>query len=163
MLATLHRIPWFNELTPAALEKLAKIASVCSLDTGDILFNEGDAENCLYVLMAGEIELQTYAPGYGEVIIFIAEPLDLIGWSTLTPVVRQRTDTATARCPCSLVTFNSDLLRQFCEEDYATGYIIMRRIANVAASRLLTTRLHLFQVINNQNNLLRLLSEPKPD
>ncbi len=127
------------------------------------LFNEGEAENCLYVLLAGEIDLETHAPGFGLIRIFIAEPLDLIGWSVLTPVVRQRTDTAIARCPCMLVSFNSELLRHLCEEDPITGYVIMRRIANVAASRLLTTRLHLFEVILKQNELLHQPAIAKPD
>ena len=119
------------------------------LDTADILFKEGDAENCLYVLLEGEVALQTHVPGYGDADFFIAEPLDVIGWSVLTPVVRQRTDTAVARSPSILICFNSEMLRQMCEEDHESGYIVMRRIANVAASRLLTTRLHLFEVIRS--------------
>jgi CRP/FNR family cyclic AMP-dependent transcriptional regulator len=160
---TLHRIPWFNELTPTALEGLASIAELTELAAGEVLFSEGDAENCLYILLDGEVELRTHAPGFGSVVIFIAEPLDVIGWSALTPVVRQRTDTATACSACSLVSFNSDLLRQVCDEDYATGYVIMRRIANVAASRLLTTRLHLFEVIRTQSDHSRERNKTKPD
>lgn len=143
----LQRIPWFNELSRIALEKLAAIARVRELAKGETLFREGDAENCLYILLEGEIILETHVPGYGTVPIFRAEPLDVIGWSVLTPVVRQRTDTARALSACRLLCFDSDMLRQYCDEDQVAGYIIMRRIANVAASRLLTTRLHLFGVI----------------
>ncbi len=37
LLQTLHRIPWFNELSPVAFEKLSKIANVRNLDTGEVL------------------------------------------------------------------------------------------------------------------------------
>lgn len=160
---TLHRVPWFNDLTPVALEKLARIAILRRLNTGDILFKEGDAEICLFVLLEGEIVLQTHAPGYGEVDIFTAEPLDVIGWSGLTPVVRQRTDTAIARSDCLLICFDSEMLRHLCEDDHEFGYIIMRRIANVAASRLLTTRLHLFEVIRSQTEHQKTPALPKSD
>lgn len=160
---TLHRVPWFNDLTSAALEKLAEITVLRQLNAGDILFKEGDAEICLFVLLEGEITLQTHAPGYGEVEIFTAEPLDVIGWSGLTPVIRQRTDTAIACSDCMLICLDSALLRQMCEEDHEFGYVIMRRIANVAASRLLTTRLHLFEVIRSQTEHQNTPVLPKSD
>ncbi|GAP06561.1 protein containing cyclic nucleotide-binding domain [Anaerolinea thermolimosa] len=160
---TLQRIPWFNELSRAALEKLAIIAKLRELADGEVLFREGDAENCLYILLEGEILLETHVPGYGTVSIFRAEPLDVIGWSVLTPVVRQRTDTARALTACRLLCFDSDMLRQYCDDDQVAGYIIMRRIANVAASRLLTTRLHLFEVIRELTGDLAVKPETKMD
>jgi CRP/FNR family cyclic AMP-dependent transcriptional regulator len=114
----LHRIPWFNELTPEAVDKLARITLLRRLEPGEILFKEGDLENFLYVLYEGEVELFTHAPGYGQVRIIVAEPLDVIGWSVLTPVIRQRTDTGRALTASSLLCFNSEMLRQLCEEDH---------------------------------------------
>jgi CRP/FNR family transcriptional regulator, cyclic AMP receptor protein len=148
---TLQRIPWFHELGSSDLEKLSKIATLQRLKEGEILFTEGEPENGLFVLLEGEIALETHAPMYGSIQIFTAEPLDIIGWSSLTPVVRQRTDTARALAKSLLVCFNSELLRQYCDDDPTFGYLIMRRIANVAASRLLTTRLHLFEIIREQS------------
>lgn len=146
----LHRIPWFNELSPAAIEKLANIALLKILPAGEVLFHEGDTENCLYILLDGEVFLETYAPGYGPVHIFTAEPLDVIGWSGLTPVIRQHTDTARALVDSTLVCFHGELIRQLCDEDHELGYVILRRIANITASRVLVTRLHLFEVVRTQ-------------
>ncbi len=162
-LRTLHRIPWFNELNPAAVEILAKIASISFLSAGEVLFREGDPENCLFVLVEGQVTLHTHVPGYGDVEIFTAEPLDVIGWSGLTPVVRQRTDTAIAVVPSMLICLKSELLRQFCEEDHESGYVFYRRIANVAASRLLTTRLHLFEIIRAHNERAQSPAASKSD
>jgi hypothetical protein len=48
-----------------------------------------------------------------------------------------------------MVLFNADELRKFCEEDHDFGYIFMRRMANVVASRLLTGRLQLLDMFAN--------------
>jgi CRP/FNR family transcriptional regulator, cyclic AMP receptor protein len=86
-----------------------------------------------------------------------------VGWSVLTPVVRQRTVTLRASTDIRFLCFNSLILRQMCETDHDLGFIVMRRIANVVASRLLITRLQLFELmhqtdltpdpINQQKNL----------
>ena len=74
-------------------------------------------------------------------------PLDVVGWSSLTPVVRQRISTVRALQPTRLLVLESDSLRRICDEDHDLGYIIMRRVANVVASRLLTMRLHMLETL----------------
>jgi len=145
---TLQRIPWFIDLTPVQLESLAQIASLRHLDPGEVLFNEGDSEDGLYIMLEGLVQIEAHVPGHGVLKLHSAEPLDIIGWSALTPVVRQRTATARAEGKSRLVCFNSQILYQLCEDDTSLGYIIMRRIANVAATRLLVTRLRLFEIIH---------------
>jgi CRP/FNR family cyclic AMP-dependent transcriptional regulator len=147
MIKFLQRIPWFLELSPGQIEALAKIASILSLNAGNILFNEGDSEDCLYVLLEGLAEASVHVPGHGQVHLYHAEPLDIVGWSVLTPVVRQRTVTVKAATDIRAICINSQILRQMCEQDRDFGYVIMRRISNVVASRLLVTRLQLFDLI----------------
>jgi len=45
-----------------------------------------------------------------------------------------------------LIRLDAFALRQLCEEDSGLGYIVMTRMANVVASRLLTTRLQLLDM-----------------
>jgi hypothetical protein len=40
---------------------------------------------------------------------------------------------------------------KICETDCDLGFIIMRRLANIVASRMLNHRLHLMRLITNQN------------
>lgn len=145
---TLRRIPWFAELPQAKLDSLASIATLHELENGDVLFHEGDREDYLYVLLEGQIVLEVEVPTRGQVQVYAAEVLDTIGWSSMTPIVRQRTTSARATQPCLLIGFNSKLLQQLCDNDHALGYVIMRRMANVVASRLLTTRLCLLEIIS---------------
>lgn len=142
-----HRIPWFLSLDEAQLDRLAEIAILHEMEPGEELFKEGDRHDFLYILLEGQIVLEMEVPTHGQAEFYTAEALDIIGWSSLTPIVRQRTAGARATQHSLLLGFQSKLLEQLCEEDHDLGYIIMRRLANVVANRLLTTRVFLMDMI----------------
>lgn len=144
---TLRRIPWFVDLSQSQLDALAGIATLHEIEENEYLFREGDREDYLYVLLEGQVVLEVEVPTRGLVPIYRAESLDIIGWSSMTPIVRQRTASVRATQTCLLLGLNSKLLEQLCEEDHELGYTIMRRVANVVANRLLTTRLCLLELI----------------
>lgn len=145
----IQTIPWFLELSDSQIEKLTRIVNIGHIAAGKVLFQEGDPEGSLYILLDGKISLSIQIPGKEKLCIFTAEPLDILGWSSLTPMVRQRTATALALVDCNYLEFDSELLMHFCEDDPKMGYIIMKRISNLVASRLLTTRIQLMdQIIN---------------
>ncbi len=144
---TLQSIPWFLELKSYQIDRLVGIAGIRTVEGGEEILREGDREDYLYIVLEGRVTVETHVPTHGKIAVFTAEPLDIIGWSSLTPVVRQRTATARALAPCQLIALEGESLRRLCDEDHDLGYIIMRRIANVVASRLLTTRLQLLDLI----------------
>jgi hypothetical protein len=53
------------------------------------------------------------------------------------------------RAPSRLVAFDAGELRRLCDEDHSFGYYVMRRLANVVAGRLMTTRLQLLDMFAN--------------
>jgi len=139
-------IPWFQQLTQAHLTRLVEIAELIDLPQGKDLFKEGDQEDDLYIVINGRIAIEIYAPGRGRIPIYTAEPLDVVGWSSVNPVVRQRTASARAVLDSRLVSLESQPLRQLCEVDCGLGCIIYKRIANVVAGRLMVTRLQLLDL-----------------
>jgi signal-transduction protein with cAMP-binding, CBS, and nucleotidyltransferase domain len=147
---TIKTIPWFLELHPESIERLAGIANVCSFSTGDIIFNEGEQHPILYILLEGKVLLESFVPGHGVLPIFIAESLDVIGWSSLTPVVRQKTSTARVLENTSALSFSAEPLMELCESDCELGFVVMRRLANIVATRYLNHRLHLLELISAQ-------------
>jgi CRP/FNR family cyclic AMP-dependent transcriptional regulator len=155
ILKTLQRIPWFVELNPVQMESLAQITTLRPMKKGETLFCEGDSEDGLYIVIEGQMQIEAHVPGHGMMKLHTAEPLDIIGWSALTPVIRQRTASARAETDCRLLCLNSQILNQLCEDDHDLGYIIMRRIANMAATRLLVTRLRLFEIIPPTNEQIQ--------
>jgi CRP-like cAMP-binding protein len=139
-------IPWFQELESQHFEKMKEIASLREYESRQEIFKEGDKEDFMYIVLEGRVALEMFVPGRGRVRIFTAEPMDVIGWSSVTPVVRQRTASAHAVLPSRLVALDSARLRLLCEQDHDLGYVVMRRLANVIASRLLVTRLQLLDM-----------------
>ncbi|MBG0783868.1 MAG: cyclic nucleotide-binding domain-containing protein [Anaerolineaceae bacterium] len=149
---SIKSIPWFLELSPESIHRLTSVADVRAYETGDVLFTEGEQNPYLYVILEGKIQLESYVPGHGSLPTLTAESLDIVGWSSLTPVVRQKTSTARVVEPATLLAFDAETLMEFCEKDCELGFVIMRRLANVVASRLLTQRLFLLELISSQHD-----------
>lgn len=148
--ATMKSIPWFLDLSTESLQRLTEIANFRFFDAGEKIFSEGEKNPYLYVILEGKVRLESYVPGRGSLPYLTAESLDVIGWSSLTPVVRQKTGTAVAIEPTRLLSFHADELMDLCERDCDLGFVIMRRLANIIASRLLNHRLHLLELISCQ-------------
>lgn len=138
-------IPWFVDFNPGQIDQLAVLSSLRTITAGDVLFREGGVEDNLYIVTEGRLAVDIHIPTQGEIRIFTAEPLDIIGWSCMTPMVRQRTASVRAILDSQLLCLDAEALHNLCEEDHEIGYVVMRRLANVVASRLLTTRLQLLE------------------
>lgn len=142
----LEKIPWFKEIQQEHLEKITDIAHLRHVRAGEVLFREGDREDFLYIVIEGRVALDIFIPHRGKVRIYTAEPWDLFGWSSVTPTIHQRTAGAVAVVDGLIVGIDSAKLRQLCEDDHDLGYVVMRRLANLVASRLLVTRLQLIDM-----------------
>ena len=147
----LKSIPWFVDFKPRQIDLLSDICVVQSIEVNQELFHEGGREDCLYIVIEGKLAVDIHIPTQGDIRIFNAEPLDIIGWSCMTPVVRQRTASVRALQASQLLCLEAQALHNLCEADHDIGYVIMRRLANVVASRLLTTRLQLLDHFVNPN------------
>ncbi len=99
LIDALQAIPWFQELPTDHFAKLIDLACLRHFDAGQELFREGDKEDCLFIVLEGRIGIELRVPGRGKVRIYTAEPMDIVGWSSITPVVRQRTAGAPRYCP----------------------------------------------------------------
>ena len=142
----LQKIPWFQELEPRHLQRIVEISQLRSVKAEEILFREGDKEDRLYIVIEGRIALDMFIPHRGKVRINTVERWDVFGWSSVTPTIHQRTAGATAVTDGLVVCIDSPRLRQACEEDHDLGYLVMRRLTNIIASRLLVTRLQLIDM-----------------
>ena len=146
LISILQTIPWFQELEPALFDKIAGICEAVNGEAGHYLFREGDKEDFLYIVVEGRIALEIHVPGRGKMRIYTAEAMDIVGWSSITPIVRQRTASARVVLPSRLIRMQASQLYKMCDEDHDLGYVVMRRLSNVVASRLLTTRLQLLDM-----------------
>jgi CRP-like cAMP-binding protein len=148
---TLKSIPWFFDFNSKQLERLAAISSIMEVKSGSTIFCEGDRVDNVYIILDGQVAVDSIVPGYSKFRIYQAEPLDIIGWSKMTPVVRQRVATTIALKDSHLLMIDGDELTSLCEEDPHIGFVVMRRIANVVATNMLTTKLALMDIILQLN------------
>ncbi len=149
LIRSLEAIPWFQMMAPEHFLKIVSIAKIIKVEAGRAIFHEGDKEDYLYVVLEGRVAIEMNVPGRGRIRILTAEPMEEVGWSSVTPVVRQRTAGARAVLPSRLVAFDAQELRRLCDEDHDLGYFVMRRLVNLVAGRLLTTRLQLLDMFAN--------------
>ena len=151
IISALQTIPWFQDLKQEYFDKLAGISSIIEVDTGEALYQQGDKQDYLYIILNGRVAIEISVPGKGRSRLYTAEPMEMLGWSSVTPVVRQRTASAVAVLPCILIRMKAKKLQKLCDENHSFGYVVMRRIANVAASRLLVTRLLLLDMFSHSS------------
>ncbi len=149
LIKVLQAIPWFQALSAEHFKKIVSISRIIKFEPGQVIFHEGDKEDYLYIVLEGRVAIEISLPGRGRIRVLTADPMDVVGWSSVTPVVRQRTAGARAVLPSRLVAIDATGLRALCEEDHDLGYYVMRRLANVVASRLMTTRLQLLDMFAN--------------
>ncbi len=142
----LQKVPWFRELHIKHLDMLANITQLRDVKAGEVLFREGDRAGAIYIVLSGRIALDIAVPPRGKIRFHTAEIWEVIGWSSATPVVYQRTASATAVVDGRLAMIDSAKLRELCDQDHDLGYLVMRRLANIVASRLMSSRLQLLDM-----------------
>ena len=86
------------------------------LETGDVLFREGDRGDCMYVLLEGSADIHT-----GEMILESATPGALLGEMALVDS-RPRTATITATSPSKLARLDQRRFQFMVQQtpDFAT-------------------------------------------
>lgn len=152
LIDTLKIIPLFLDFDANQLNQLSEISEVIELDPGDVPVQEGQPLDYLYFVIDGELQIELYVPSHGNMETARLGPLDIFGWSSMTPVVRQRTGTTTAVTHCRLIRIMGKQLYELCEEDHNVGFYIYRRIANVAARSYLATRLQFMNLLVEKIN-----------
>lgn len=151
IIQVLKAIPLFLDLKEFQLSKLAECAELVDFESNATILTEGEKPDSIYIVLEGDIKVDVFVPARGKIETSHLGPLDVLGWSALTPVVRQRTGTATTVVKTSLICFDRKKLIALCEQDHDIGFIIYKRISNVAARSFLTTRLQLMNLIVEAN------------
>jgi CRP/FNR family transcriptional regulator len=133
----------FRDLTPGELEQIAAIAHKRTYEPGELICVEADRADRLFILDQGRVQvnihLQSSLEPNGELTIEEVEPGCVFGWSSL---VKQRRFTASARAlePVTVLIVGADDLNDLFDRDAHIGFVVMKQLAEVIASRLRHTR-----------------------
>ena len=139
--------PFFKGLNSQQLQLLANVALEMQFETGAIIFEEGSPANRFYLILEGEVLLESEMEDRNVIPIQILGPGDDLGWSWLFPPYSLHFS-ARAVKPTRTIFFYGTRLREQCEQDHELGYQIMKRIAEVATQSLRATQRRLMQYID---------------
>jgi CRP/FNR family cyclic AMP-dependent transcriptional regulator len=127
-------------------DELAEIASITVQETyppGALICAEQEQASRLFILQQGSVQLRirirsSLEPS-GEATIEEVEPGRIFGWSSL---VKQRLFTASARAlePVTVLVIKADDLNALFDRNMHIGFVVMKQLAEVIASRLRHTR-----------------------
>ena len=133
----------FTNLSHEELAQIANIAQKKQYEEGDLLCVERKLADRLFILCQGRVRvhIQLHSPleQDGEMTIEEVKPGRVFGWSSL---VRQQRFTASARAleAVTVIEIKADQLNSLFDRHAHIGFVIMKQLAEVIASRLRHTR-----------------------
>ena len=139
--------PFFKGLNSQQLQLLANVALEMQFETGAIIFEEGSPANRFYLILEGEVLLESEMEDRNVIPIQTLGPGNDLGWSWLFPPYSLHFS-ARAVKPTRTIFFYGTRLREQCEQDHELGYQLMKRIAEVATQSLRATQRRLMQYID---------------
>lgn len=138
--------PFFKGLSAQQIELLADNAMPAEFKAGELIFKESSPANRFYILLSGEVALESPCPKCdderGTVLIETVGAGSVLGWSWLFSPYYSHFD-ARAVSPVKTIFFYGTRLREQCESDHDLGYELMKRVAGIFIERLRATRIKL--------------------
>ena len=131
---------FFQGLPDVFLEKIRKLCREDVLQNQEIIFEEGEKAEKIYVLQKGAVTIQIRLKKYQDVIIStIEEKGELFGWSAL---VEPKKYSATVKClkETTVCSISTDDLESWFKDDPLMGFMFMKRIAGLIDNRLFSMR-----------------------
>ncbi|HXE71907.1 MAG TPA: cyclic nucleotide-binding domain-containing protein [Candidatus Nitrosotenuis sp.] len=133
----LSRIPFFQHLSPAALEDLARVAVLEEVPAGGLVFPEGAQGDSMYLVLEGEAVVEKQIePGSPAVkVLGLVFPGQMFGEMAMLEE-KPRSAAVRARSDLRLVRISRPEFYRFVQEDPASAARVMISMLTVLSSRL---------------------------
>ena len=129
---------FFAGLTPPQLERVAALGRSRSFPQDTRIYTVGDAVDDFYVLAAGVVRftlgLVKRETSAGDII----RRGDVFGWAPLVEGHARRIATAYCLTACDVVAIDGAALMRLMENDASIGYGLMKKLAVLLTSELVT-------------------------
>lgn len=142
--------PFFRGLSPEDVQLLTGCASNVVFKAGETICREGDPANHFYIIRQGKVALEVHTLERGSVMLQTLGAGEALGWSWLIPPYQWRFD-ARALELTRAIALDGQCLRHKCEANPRLGYELLKRVAQVFAERLMTTRLQLLDIYGQRS------------
>jgi CRP/FNR family transcriptional regulator, cyclic AMP receptor protein len=134
----LQEITFLQKLPTEYFKRIAEISQFRDFKKGEILFDEGEVADNLYLIVAGSVLLQACSKVTGCKPIMSIGAGESLGWSALTDDGRYAAK-ALVIDPLQVVQIDGSQLRRMCDEDSRFGYEFLRRTLSAVSKRLHVT------------------------
>jgi CRP-like cAMP-binding protein len=131
--------PFLTGLSDDQLDRLSRWSKRAVFHGGKRIFREGAPADRFWLIQRGRVNLDTHAPGRGDVIIETIGPGAVLGWSWLFPPYRWDFGSV-AFTDVRAYEFDGPSVLALCVEDPLLGLSLVRTVAEILAHRLETTR-----------------------
>ena len=139
----LQRIHIFSGLSQEELTEIAQLCEHQQFNANDLVFVEKSKGEQIYIISKGRVVIELGIKGTAEcTTIHRLGEGDIFGELVLVSEGRR---SATARCEtdCEVITIRRDVLLDLFDRYARMGYVVMKNIASVLATRLRKTDLQL--------------------
>jgi CRP-like cAMP-binding protein len=145
---SLSEFPLFRNLPEELLDKIAALCEESSFLQGETVFREGEDANDLHFLLEGDILLKVKLTSRPESVTVsaVSQCYEGFGWSGIVPPYHY-TASAVCEVDCKILTIPGESFMQLLEENPAAGFIVMRRLTELIASRLRNSRQTLLKTL----------------
>lgn len=131
----LSESPLFDNLLPAELEMLADLFTARDFGAGEVVFNEGDVGDALYVIATGVVDVLRRSPQGTQVAVATLAAPQFFGEMSLIDK-EYRSATVKTKSNATLLTLTHDNLHTFAKA-YRNGFTwVVVNIARVLSARL---------------------------
>jgi CRP-like cAMP-binding protein len=136
--ATLEEVEFLRDMPLEFVEQIANISRIRDFDEFDVVFRNGYLAETLYLVISGNVHVESPVGGGRYEHILTLGPGELVGWSSL--LGQCYTTRATTPDSARLLEINVQPLVTMCNCDPRFGFEFMRRTTGALARRLSTTR-----------------------
>ncbi|MBZ5679616.1 MAG: cyclic nucleotide-binding domain-containing protein [Acidobacteriia bacterium] len=137
--------PLFAGLEPRYTTLLVSCASNVRFEASTYIFKEGEEANEFYLIRAGRVALEIFAPQRKPIIVETLSEGDILGWSWLLPPYHWKFH-AQAIQVTRAIALDGKCLRTKCEQNHDLGYEVLKRFAQIVERRLEATRIQLLDI-----------------
>ncbi len=131
----------FEFVSDDIIAKMAKVAKELDFSRGDLIFDEAEEAEYLYILLEGKVSMGvslTSKPTTVTVSV-VTMPSTVFGWSAIVTPYRF---TAFAQCDMDTkaLAVPGEKILDFLQQDPPTAYTVMKRLTELISSRLRDSR-----------------------
>ena len=130
---------FFANMKAQDLDFLVDNAQLKNLETGDVVFRQGEHAESFYLLLSGEIIVEVPAIQGPSLQVQELSTGKMLGWSWLISPYRWDFQ-ARATSDAELIEFDGKAILAKCEADPSFGYDLFKRFTGLMSERLLSAR-----------------------